>query len=81
MPELVLYGIRLLAKQLLGTVLDIEVDHSVSHQRPHQPQGRGGGGRGQPGGLRGVVGHQDSWAGGQAAQYFLWRACLQGVCR
>ena len=24
--ELVLYGIRLLAKQLLGTVLDIEVD-------------------------------------------------------
>ena len=28
MPELVLYGIRELAKQLLGTVLDIEVDHS-----------------------------------------------------
>ena len=28
MPELVLYGIRLLAKQLLGTVLDIEVDQS-----------------------------------------------------
>ena len=28
MPELVLYGIRLLAKQFLGTVLDIEVDHS-----------------------------------------------------
>ena len=26
MPELVLYGIRLLAKQFLGTVLDIEVD-------------------------------------------------------
>ena len=26
--ELVLYGIRLLAKQLLGTVLDIEVDHT-----------------------------------------------------
>ena len=28
MPELVLYGIRLMAKQFLGTVLDIEVDHS-----------------------------------------------------
>ena len=28
MPELVLYGIRLLAKQFLGTALDIEVDHS-----------------------------------------------------
>ena len=28
MPELVLYGIRLLAKQFLGTILDIEVDHS-----------------------------------------------------
>ena len=28
MPELVLYGIRLLAKQLIGTVLDIEVDQS-----------------------------------------------------
>ena len=28
MPELVLYGIRLLAKQFLGTVLDIEVDQS-----------------------------------------------------
>ena len=28
MPELVLYGIRLLAKQLLGTVLAIEVDQS-----------------------------------------------------
>ena len=28
MPELVLYGIRLLAKQFLGTVLEIEVDHS-----------------------------------------------------
>ena len=26
MPELVLYGIRLLAKQFLGTILDIEVD-------------------------------------------------------
>ena len=30
MPELHLYGIRLLAKQLLGKVLDIEVDNSVS---------------------------------------------------
>ena len=29
MPELVLYGKRLLAKQFLGTVLDIEVDQSV----------------------------------------------------
>ena len=29
MPELVLYGIRLLAKQFLGTVLDIEVDHTT----------------------------------------------------
>ena len=28
MPELVLYGIRLLAKQFLGTVLGIEVDQS-----------------------------------------------------
>ena len=28
MPELVLYGIRVLAKQFLGTVLDIEVDQS-----------------------------------------------------
>ena len=28
MPELVLYGIRLLAKQFLGRVLDIEVDQS-----------------------------------------------------
>ena len=26
MPKLVLYGIRLLAKQFLGTALDIEVD-------------------------------------------------------
>ena len=26
MPELVLYGIRLLVKQFLGTVLDIELD-------------------------------------------------------
>ena len=30
MSELVLYGIRLLAKQFLGTVLDIEVDHAAS---------------------------------------------------
>ena len=29
MPELVLYDIRQLAKQLLGTVLDIEVDQST----------------------------------------------------
>ena len=28
MPELVLYGMRLLAKQFLGTILDIEVDQS-----------------------------------------------------
>ena len=28
MPELVLYGIRLLGKQLLGTFLDMEVDQS-----------------------------------------------------
>ena len=32
MPELVLYGIRLLAKQFLGTVLDIEVDNSVERE-------------------------------------------------
>ena len=32
MPELVLLGIRLLAKQLLGTVLDIEVT-SLSDER------------------------------------------------
>ena len=30
MPKLVLYGIRLLAKQFIGTVLDIEVDQSGS---------------------------------------------------
>ena len=36
MPELVLYGIRLLSKQLPGTVLDIEADHSVC-----QSEGRG----------------------------------------
>ena len=31
MPELVLYGIRLLAKQLLGSILDMEVDQSDLH--------------------------------------------------
>ena len=30
MPELVLYGIRLLAKQFLGSILDMEVDQSAS---------------------------------------------------
>ena len=30
MPEVVLYGIRLLAKQFLGTILDMEVDQSGS---------------------------------------------------
>ena len=30
MPELVLYGIRLLAKQFLGAIRDIEVDHSAA---------------------------------------------------
>ena len=34
MPELVLYGIRLLTKQLLGIVLDIEVDQSASSSVP-----------------------------------------------
>ena len=29
MPELVPYGIRLLAKQFLGAILDIEVDQSA----------------------------------------------------
>ena len=35
--ELVLYGIRLLAKQILGSILDIEVDHSAkqSHLDRH----------------------------------------------
>ena len=33
MPELVLCGIRLLAKQLLGTVLDLEVDQSGGRTR------------------------------------------------
>ena len=35
MPELVPYGIRLLAKQFLGAILDIEVDQSecVSYSR------------------------------------------------
>ena len=32
MHELVLDGIRLLAKQFLGTVLDIEVDQSAINQ-------------------------------------------------
>ena len=32
MPELVLYGIRLLAKQFLGTFLVIEVDQSDSSE-------------------------------------------------
>ena len=36
MPELVLYGIRLLAKQFLGTFLDIEVDQSESN--PAKPE-------------------------------------------
>ena len=30
MPELVLYGIRLLAKQLPESILDMEVDHWTS---------------------------------------------------
>ena len=30
MLELILYGIRLLVKQFLGTVLDTEVDHSLT---------------------------------------------------
>ena len=34
MPELVLYGIRELAKQFLGAILDIEVDQS-DHIRSH----------------------------------------------
>ena len=34
MPELVLYGIKMLAKQFLGTVLDIEVDQSDSFRKP-----------------------------------------------
>ena len=42
MSELVLYGIRLLAKQFLGTVLDIEVDQSDSKGRPRDgPHGGG----------------------------------------
>ena len=41
MPELVLYGIRSLAKQLLGTVLDIEVDQSEpGHLLPQTDGGR-----------------------------------------
>ena len=38
MPELLLYGIRLLAKQFLGTVLDIEVDRSGSQGRMRSRQ-------------------------------------------
>ena len=30
MPELVLYGIRRLAKEIIGSILDMEVDHSAS---------------------------------------------------
>ena len=33
MPELVLYGLRLLAKQFLGAILDIEVDQSGPQYR------------------------------------------------
>ena len=29
--ELVLYGIRVLVEQLLGTVLDIEMDHTATY--------------------------------------------------
>ena len=45
MLALVLYGIRLLAKQFLGTVLDIEVDQSGLHsEAPSSPDlGRGAG--------------------------------------
>ena len=34
MPDLVLYGIRLLVKQFLGTALDIEVDQSAPESAP-----------------------------------------------
>ena len=37
MPELVLYGIRLLAKQFLGTILDMEVDHYSAWQLWRHP--------------------------------------------
>ena len=30
MPELVLYGIRRLAKEIIGSILNMEVDHSAS---------------------------------------------------
>ena len=45
MPELVLYWIRLPAKQFLGTFLDIEVDQSGLHsEAPSSPDlGRGAG--------------------------------------
>ena len=38
MLELVLYGIRLLGKQLLGTVLDIKVDQSALICQERLPQ-------------------------------------------
>ena len=34
MPELVLYGLRLLAKQFLGAILDMEVDQSARTAGP-----------------------------------------------
>ena len=37
MAELVLHGIRLLAKQFLGTILDIEVDQSVTRKPKARP--------------------------------------------
>ena len=36
MPELVLYGKRLLVKQFLGTVHDIEVDQSSKQKQRQQ---------------------------------------------
>ena len=36
MPELVLYGIRLLAKQFLGAILDIEVDQSEQQEEEQE---------------------------------------------
>ena len=36
MPELVLYGIRLLAKQFLGAILDIEVDQSEQEEEEQE---------------------------------------------
>ena len=40
MPELVLYGIRLLAKQFLGAILDIEVDQSAKTRTVKERGGR-----------------------------------------